>query len=154
MHCWLYRLVHGSVKHKLAWNPAPEDVPFDPVLIALAEVSTQVGEGRTVIYVVTLLLLSTISQRNTIKITIYQWSNLHVQGIRETVHPYTFVAREGFKELLGASNADEKARPLIPKLVLPIRMAIVSVPCNILDNYFTFGFILIFSHFLIFNEKM
>lgn len=35
------RLVHGSVKHKLAWNPLPEEVDFDPVLINLAEVMTK-----------------------------------------------------------------------------------------------------------------
>jgi hypothetical protein len=32
------RLVHGSVKHKLAWDTVPEQVPFDPVLVTLAEV--------------------------------------------------------------------------------------------------------------------
>lgn len=31
------RLVHGSVKHKLAWDTPPEQVPFDPVLVTLAE---------------------------------------------------------------------------------------------------------------------
>jgi len=32
-------LVHGSVKHKLAWDTNPEQLPFDPVLITLSEVS-------------------------------------------------------------------------------------------------------------------
>lgn len=31
------RLVHGSVKHKLAWDTPPENLPFDPVLVTLAE---------------------------------------------------------------------------------------------------------------------
>lgn len=31
------RLVHGSVKHKLAWDTPPESLPFDPVLVTLAE---------------------------------------------------------------------------------------------------------------------
>ncbi|XP_032807953.1 PACRG-like protein isoform X2 [Petromyzon marinus] len=31
------RLVHGSVKHKLHWDTPPEDIPFDPLLITLAE---------------------------------------------------------------------------------------------------------------------
>lgn len=35
----LHRLVHGSVKHKLAWDTPPEQVTFDPVLVTLAEVS-------------------------------------------------------------------------------------------------------------------
>ncbi|XP_052828775.1 PACRG-like protein isoform X3 [Octopus bimaculoides] len=30
-------LVHGSVKHKLSWSTPPESVPFDPVLVTLAE---------------------------------------------------------------------------------------------------------------------
>ena len=35
----LFRLVHGSVKHKLHWNTPPDNLPFDPVLVILAEVS-------------------------------------------------------------------------------------------------------------------
>ncbi|NXT63193.1 PACRL protein, partial [Chaetops frenatus] len=31
------RLLHGSVKHKLQWECPPETVPFDPLLITLAE---------------------------------------------------------------------------------------------------------------------
>ncbi|XP_030842101.1 PACRG-like protein [Strongylocentrotus purpuratus] len=31
------RLVHGSVKHKLQWESNPEDIPYDPVLLTLAE---------------------------------------------------------------------------------------------------------------------
>ena len=34
------RLVHGSVKHKLQWNTAPDNLSFDPVLITLAEVQS------------------------------------------------------------------------------------------------------------------
>lgn len=41
MHCLLYfRLVHGSVKHRLQWECPPEKLPFDPLLITLAEVNT------------------------------------------------------------------------------------------------------------------
>ncbi|NXS87200.1 PACRL protein, partial [Erpornis zantholeuca] len=69
------RLVHGSVKHKLQWDCLPETVPFDPLLITLAE------------------------------------------GLRETKHPYTFVSKEGFKELLLVEGAAEKAVPLLPRLV-------------------------------------
>jgi len=32
------RLEHGSVKHKLRWDIPKEEVPFDPVLVTLAEV--------------------------------------------------------------------------------------------------------------------
>ncbi|XP_038070735.1 PACRG-like protein [Patiria miniata] len=31
------RLVHGSVKHKLQWDSNPSDLPFDPLLVTLAE---------------------------------------------------------------------------------------------------------------------
>ena len=36
----LYRLVHGSVKHRLQWECLPETVPFDPLLVTLAEVNS------------------------------------------------------------------------------------------------------------------
>ena len=35
----VFRLVHGSVKHKLQWGTPPDNLPFDPVLVTLAEVS-------------------------------------------------------------------------------------------------------------------
>ncbi|NWH65609.1 PACRL protein, partial [Geococcyx californianus] len=69
------RLMHGSVKHKLQWECLPETVPFDPLLVILAE------------------------------------------GLRETKHPYTFVSKEGFKELLMVEGATEKTIPLLPRLV-------------------------------------
>ncbi|XP_062431377.1 PACRG-like protein [Rhea pennata] len=69
------RLMHGAVKHRLQWECLPETVPFDPLLITLAE------------------------------------------GLRETKHPYTFVSKEGFKELLMVEDAAEKAVPLLPRLV-------------------------------------
>ena len=30
-------LVHGSVKNRIMWNQPPEQVPFDPVLVTLAD---------------------------------------------------------------------------------------------------------------------
>ncbi|GFN88587.1 pacrg-like protein [Plakobranchus ocellatus] len=76
------RLIHGSVKHKLAWDTPPEHVPFDPVLITLAE------------------------------------------GLKETVHPYTFVSCMGFRELLDTPQATQKATPMLPKLAPPLRAAL------------------------------
>jgi hypothetical protein len=87
------RLVHGSVKHKLSWNQSPDSVPFDPVLVLLAE------------------------------------------GIREIVHPYSFVARVGFKELLEIPDASDKATPVIPKLIPPLRAAL----CHTDDEVFVAG---------------
>ncbi|XP_006874405.1 PREDICTED: PACRG-like protein [Chrysochloris asiatica] len=77
------RLVHGSVKHRLQWECPPENLPFDPLLITLAE------------------------------------------GLRETKHPYTFVSKEGFKELLLVRGAPEKAVPLLPRLIPVLKAALV-----------------------------
>ncbi|XP_045140329.1 PACRG-like protein isoform X2 [Echinops telfairi] len=77
------RLVHGSVKHRLQWECPPENLPFDPLLITLAE------------------------------------------GLRETKHPYTFVSKEGFRELLLVPGALDKAVPLLPRLVPVLKAALV-----------------------------
>ncbi|CAO2639968.1 PACRG-like protein, partial [Lemmus lemmus] len=77
------RLVHGSVKHRLQWECLPEILPFDPLLITLAE------------------------------------------GLRETKHPYTFVSKEGFRELLLVKGAPEKAVPLLPRLIPVLKAALV-----------------------------
>ncbi|EHB17466.1 PACRG-like protein [Heterocephalus glaber] len=77
------RLVHGSVKHRLQWECPPENLPFDPLLITLAE------------------------------------------GLRETKHPYTFVSKEGFRELLLVKGAPEKAIPLLPRLIPILKAALV-----------------------------
>uniref|UniRef100_A0A8C4J3N3 Parkin coregulated like n=1 Tax=Dromaius novaehollandiae TaxID=8790 RepID=A0A8C4J3N3_DRONO len=76
------RLMHGAVKHRLQWECLPETVPFDPLLITLAE------------------------------------------GLRETKHPYTFVSKEGFKELLMLEDATGKAVPLLPRLVPVLKAAL------------------------------
>ncbi|XP_025853024.1 PACRG-like protein isoform X4 [Vulpes vulpes] len=79
------RLVHGSVKHRLQWECPPENLPFDPLLITLAE------------------------------------------GLRETRHPYTFVSKEGFRELLLVQGAAEKAVPLLPRLIPVLKAALVHL---------------------------
>ncbi|XP_014792567.1 PREDICTED: PACRG-like protein isoform X2 [Calidris pugnax] len=76
------RLMHGSVKHRLQWECLPETIPFDPLLVTLAE------------------------------------------GLRETKHPYTFVSKEGFKELLLVEGAAEKAIPLLPRLIPVLKAAL------------------------------
>ena len=47
-------------------------------------------------------------------------------GLRETQHPFNFVAQAGFRDLLETQDADEKAIAVLPKLVLPIKNAIVK----------------------------
>lgn len=85
------RLIHGSVKHKLAWETSPEQVPFDPMLVTLAE------------------------------------------GLKESVHPYMFVARTGFKELLEVDGATEKVMPVLPKIVIAVRTALSHSDASVFD---------------------
>uniref|UniRef100_A0A2K5NWS8 Parkin coregulated like n=1 Tax=Cercocebus atys TaxID=9531 RepID=A0A2K5NWS8_CERAT len=46
-------------------------------------------------------------------------------GLRETKHPYTFVSKEGFRELLLVRGASEKAVPLLPRLIPVLKAALV-----------------------------
>ncbi|XP_078587693.1 PACRG-like protein [Branchiostoma floridae x Branchiostoma japonicum] len=78
------RLMHGSVKHKLQWDTPPEVLPFDPLLVTLAE------------------------------------------GLRETKHPYTFVAMMGFQQLLEVDRAGDKAVPVLPRVAAAVRLALAS----------------------------
>lgn len=48
------------------------------------------------------------------------------EGLRETRHPYTFVSKEGFKELLLVDGAAEKVIPLLPRLVPVLKAALLS----------------------------
>ncbi len=51
---------------------------------------------------------------------------LWLQGLKETKHPYCFVARQGFKELLEVPDAGPKVFPVLIKLVPPLRAALVG----------------------------
>lgn len=51
------------------------------------------------------------------------------EGLQETKHPYNFVARTGFHELLNSENAKEKATPLVGRLIQPFKHALVIVYC-------------------------
>lgn len=46
------------------------------------------------------------------------------EGLKETVHPYSFVARQGFVQLLQTLNANSKALSVLAKLIVPIRNAL------------------------------
>lgn len=46
------------------------------------------------------------------------------EGLKETVHPYAFVARNGFKELLEVPGCGERVVPLLPKITVAIRGAL------------------------------
>uniref|UniRef100_A0A8C5KUD8 PACRG-like protein n=1 Tax=Jaculus jaculus TaxID=51337 RepID=A0A8C5KUD8_JACJA len=47
------------------------------------------------------------------------------EGLRETKHPYTFVSKEGFRELLLVRGACEKTVPLLPRLIPVLKAALV-----------------------------
>lgn len=64
------------------------------------------------------------------------------QGLRETKHPYTFVSKEGFKELLLVEGAAEKAIPLLPRLVPVLKASLV---CLALHAEILMGLIFFFS---------
>jgi len=46
------------------------------------------------------------------------------EGLKETVHPYSFVSSAGFRELLATQGGGERASPLLPKLAPPLRAAL------------------------------
>lgn len=48
------------------------------------------------------------------------------EGLREKRHPYTFVASEGFREMLMIEDAEDRTVPLLPKLMPPMRLALAS----------------------------
>lgn len=80
-----FRLEHGSVKHKLRWLTAPEQLDtFDPLLVLLLD------------------------------------------GLRETDHPYSFLARQGAHELLNSRGAFEKILPLLPRAASALRQGLTS----------------------------
>ena len=87
------------------WNQPPEHVPFDPILITLAEV----------IYLNYKLI------HNFYKFKFF------LQGLRETSHPFNFVAQAGFRDLLETHDADDKAIQVLPKLIQPIKNAMVNI---------------------------
>ncbi|XP_006009763.1 PACRG-like protein [Latimeria chalumnae] len=56
------------------------------------------------------------------------------EGLRETKHPYTFVSREGFKELLLVEGATEKVIPLLPKLVPALKAALAHSDAEVFER--------------------
>lgn len=56
------------------------------------------------------------------------------EGLRETRHPYTFLACQGFQEMLDVPDAALKTIPILPKLVPPLRLALSSQHSEIFFN--------------------
>ncbi|XP_069487989.1 PACRG-like protein isoform X2 [Ambystoma mexicanum] len=59
------------------------------------------------------------------------------EGLRETKHPYTFVSKEGFKELLLAEGARDKTIPLLPKLIPALKAALAHTEADVFDRGLT-----------------
>jgi len=51
---------------------------------------------------------------------------IFAEGLVETRHPYHFVARKGFKDLLEAPGAAARTAPLVHRLIGPIRATLTS----------------------------
>ncbi|XP_043918013.1 PACRG-like protein isoform X1 [Protopterus annectens] len=56
------------------------------------------------------------------------------EGLRETKHPYTFVASVGFKELLLVEDAAKKAIPLLPRLIPVLKAALAHSEAEVFNR--------------------
>ncbi|RHY25237.1 hypothetical protein DYB32_008444 [Aphanomyces invadans] len=54
------------------------------------------------------------------------------EGFLETDHPFVFLARQGFQDLMGANGADDKVRPLLGLLIPPIRGALMATDDDVI----------------------
>jgi len=54
--------------------------------------------------------------------------------LQETEHPYQFVAMQALREMLETESAPEKVIPILQKLVLPLRQALISRDTKIWNN--------------------
>uniref|UniRef100_A0ACB8E6X0 Uncharacterized protein n=1 Tax=Sphaerodactylus townsendi TaxID=933632 RepID=A0ACB8E6X0_9SAUR len=73
-----------------------------------------------------------------------QWNQYQVPnfreistGLRETRHPYTFVSKEGFRELLSVGGAAQKAVPLLPRLVPVLKAALAHSDGEVFERGLT-----------------
>lgn len=60
------------------------------------------------------------------------------EGLVETKHLFVFFARQGCKELLTADGAADKTIPIILKLVIPLRVVVMSTDAGILTRLWRF----------------
>ncbi|KAK2160750.1 hypothetical protein LSH36_127g07042 [Paralvinella palmiformis] len=108
----------GSRKVSDRLNPKTVD-HFSPSTKSLSSFATLYNNGSIPCRAFSLSLLFQVSS-----MPINLYLSAPCFGIHETVHPYTFIARQGFKELLATSGAETKVISIIPKLILPIRTAL------------------------------
>lgn len=58
---------------------------------------------------------------------------IFAEGIRETDHPYVFLARQGFIELILSDNTNEKVKSVLPQIIQSIRNALLSKDNGVFD---------------------
>jgi hypothetical protein len=58
---------------------------------------------------------------------------LFFKGLRETEHPFAFVAQTGFRDLLETDNSFQKAVQVLPRLVAPLKNALVDSDDNVFE---------------------
>ncbi|EDV22669.1 uncharacterized protein TRIADDRAFT_28418 [Trichoplax adhaerens] len=56
-----------------------------------------------------------------------------MEGLRETVHPFTFIVKHGLRDLLQADRASMKIIPLLSQLIPPLRQALQEQSITIFD---------------------
>ena len=56
------------------------------------------------------------------------------EGLQETEHPYAFVAMQALREMLQSQGAEERVQPVVSKVVLPLRMGLISKDPKIWNN--------------------
>lgn len=61
-------------------------------------------------------------QTNIQKLDFQHYLPIFFDGLRETEHPYAFIARQGVRDLL--EQGGNKIRPVVPQLIIPIKKAL------------------------------
>ena len=56
------------------------------------------------------------------------------EGLQETEHPYAFVAMQALREMLQSEGAEQRVQPVVSKIVLPLRMGLISKDPKIWSN--------------------
>lgn len=49
-----------------------------------------------------------------------------VEGFQEVEHPFVFLARTAFKDLMKTDDASEKTIPILPQVIPPLRAALMA----------------------------
>jgi hypothetical protein len=137
--------MHGSVHHTLKWDVEPEEVQYDPMVVIFAEGTVLVFDrnlqsGDAIgSYACWFEACKRVTQCHSSLVSTTSYRCHHkfrpnTEGLIETKHPYHFVARKGFKDLLNARGAGERIAPLVHRLVPPIRATLISKDMEVYEG--------------------